>query len=92
MGRVKVKLNHHGMAELLSSAAVEADLLARGERVKSAGQASAPRETGDYADNIIVYAEKHKDRVVVKIGSTSDHASAVESNTGNMARALDAGL
>lgn len=91
MARVKVKLNSAGMAELLKSSAVAADLMARGQRVKAAAQASAPRDTGDYANNIVVYADQHKDRVVVHVGSTSEHAAVVEANTGNMARALDAG-
>lgn len=89
--RVKVTLNHTGMAELLSSKAIAADGMARGERVASQARSTAVRVTGNYADHIVVSQEKHGDRIVTKIGSTVEYAPVVEARTGSMARALDAG-
>lgn len=91
MAKVKVKLISRGMADLLTSAGVAADGKRRGDRVASAMRAGPPRDTGEYADNIVVTQEVHGDRVVTKIGSTAKHAPVVEANTGNAARALDAG-
>lgn len=87
---VRVVLNSAGMAELLSSPAIQAELMRRGERVAEAAKAIAPVETGNYRDGIKAWSEQHKDRVVVHIGSTDDKSAIVEANTGTMARALRA--
>ncbi len=85
----RTKLNSKGMAELLKSAGVRADLTRRMERVADKGRSAAPVASGDYKDHIEVF-QATTDRAVVRAGSTSDHALQVEVHTGNMTRALDA--
>jgi hypothetical protein len=86
----RVVLNSSGMAELLSSAGVQADLQRRARRVEGIARQIAPTQTGAYRDGITSRVEQHRDRVVVKIGSTDRKAPIVEASTGTMARALRA--
>lgn len=88
---VRVELNHGGIREVLKSSAVEAELKSRATRVAAAAIASAPRETGEYANSIEVVMDQHRDRVVAHVVAKARHALRVEANTGNLARALDAG-
>lgn len=89
MAKTRVKLDSRGVAALLQSPSVRADLRARGERVASAARASAPVQTGNYRDRIEVW-EVTTDRAVVRVGSRAPHGHLVEARTGNMARALNA--
>lgn len=57
------------------------------EQVAAAARASAPVLTGEYRNSIRVRI-KYQQRVVGVVEATSGHAMAVESRTGNLARAL----
>lgn len=90
MARSGVKLNSKGVAELLKSSGVRADLTARGERVLASAQSSAPVASGAYKESLSV-TQDTTDRAVVRVGASVAHAFIVEANTGTLARALDAG-
>lgn len=85
----KVKLISSGMAELLKSAGVRADIERRARRIEAAAKASAPVASGAHRDSIHVVMET-TDRARARIVADSDHSLAVESRTGHMARAADA--
>lgn len=86
----RVKMNYKGVGEVLKSAGVRADLTSRAERVLSAAQSSAPVKSGEYRDELHIIQDT-TDRAVVRVSGGTDHDWIVEANTGNLARALDAG-
>lgn len=87
----RTKLNSKGVGDLLRSPGVRADLTARAEHVLSAAESSAPvGETGNYKAGLHIVQDT-TDRAVVRVASDVDYAFIVEANTGNLARALDAG-
>ena len=86
----RIKLNSAGFAALLNSASVRADLTDRASRVLSAARSSAPVVSGEYRDSLHV-EQATTDRAVVRIVAGADYGYVVEANTGNLARALDAG-
>lgn len=88
MARARVVLNSRGMAELLSCAEIQADLQRRARIVEGIARQIAPTDTGAYRDGITSWVEQHRDRVVVKIGSTDRKSPLIEASTGTMARAL----
>lgn len=85
-----VKMNYKGVGEVLNSTGVRADLTSRAERVLSAAQGSAPVASGEYRDGLHIIQDT-TDRAVVRVSGGTDHDWIVEANTGNLARALDAG-
>lgn len=85
----RVKLIDRGMAEVLKSAGVRADLTSRMERALSEAKANAPVASGDYRDGLHI-VQATTDRAVVRIAGSTDHDFIVEAETGNLARALDA--
>ena len=90
MASTRIKLNSAGIAALLKSADVRADLTARGERVLSSAQSSAPVASGAYRASLRVIQDT-TDRAVVRVAANVPHAYVVEANHGTLARALDAG-
>ena len=89
MARMKYRLNHPGMAELLKDAGVRADLERRAERVLSRARDSARVVSGEYRDGLTTQV-RVTDRVVVDVVGTAEHSMIVEAATGNLASALDA--
>lgn len=89
MARVKVKLNSPGMASLLKDSGVASDLNRRAQSVLSSAQATAPRETGEYAASLFVQ-DAVTDRAVARIATRAPHGMIVEWRTGNLAKSLDA--
>lgn len=85
-----VRLNHAGMAALLHSPGVRADLSARAERVAEAARSAAPVDTGAYKASIRVLIEDHPTRVAAHVSAGVRYAHLVESRLGVLARALDA--
>ena len=90
MARTSIKLNSAGVKALLKSSEVRADLTDRAERVLSAAPSSAPVASGEYRDGLRLIQDT-TDRAVVRVSGGTDHDWIVEANTGNLARALDAG-
>jgi hypothetical protein len=87
--KTRIVLNHRGIAEVLKSPEVAAELHRRAERAAAAARASAPVASGAYLAGIEVVDEVHKDRVVSRVYANATHSMFVEANTGNLARALD---
>ena len=90
MSSFRGKLNSRGIADVLNSSKVRADLTSRAEAVLSAAQASAPVDTGDYKASLHI-EQATTDRAVVRVVSDVPHVMIVEAKTGNLSRALDAG-
>ena len=89
MARVRVNLNHAGMAELLLSPEVEADLVARGARVAAAAAESGHRPhsgTVEYR----VQASRGKKRVRVLVIADHPGAQGLEARYRTLGTAIDA--
>jgi Bacteriophage HK97-gp10, putative tail-component len=85
-----LKFNDSFIPGLAKSPEVRAIVQAKAEQVAAAARASAPVDTGDYRDSIHVEMVTTPFRVVGKVVASSDHAMLVESQTGNLKRALRA--
>lgn len=91
MARTKINVNHGTIQSYLDGGhGVSALLHSKADAVLSAAQSSAPRDTGAYANGLHI-EEDHTDRMVVRVAGSTDHDWIVEAQTGNLARALDAG-
>lgn len=80
-----------GLDGLLKTAPVVAACRRAAEQMAAAARASAPSVTGTYRAGIEVVDEVHGDRAVSRVYARAPHSHLVEANTGNLARALDAG-
>jgi hypothetical protein len=90
MAQTRIKLNHAGMAQLLKSSGVAADIQRRAEQVAAAARASAPVDTGAYQAGIHVTMETHPSRVEAHVSSDVWYAGILEAKLGILGRALDA--
>lgn len=90
MAAKKMKLNGPGVRELLLSGGVRRDLYQRGQAMLAAARANAPRVSGDYANSLRLEQSSKSDRAVVRVVAGVSYGHAVEADTGNLARALDA--
>lgn len=88
MAGIKVALNHGGMAALLKSGEVRAELTARAERVLSAAKADPHDDTGAYENGLHIEQDT-TDRAVVRVVSGDWKGHIMEANYGVLARALD---
>jgi hypothetical protein len=91
VARFRVKLNHAGMRELLTSAGVQQDLDNRTERMAAAAQAAAPVQSGDYRDSIHAEPAPTRKRARAKVVADVPYALVVEAKHRTLGRALDAG-
>ena len=57
------------------------------EGIAADARASAPVDTGEYRDGIIVRTRQAAHRTVVEVAATDDKSMLIESTTGNLARA-----
>lgn len=89
MTRTRVVLDHGGMAELLKSSGVRADLTERAERVLSAAQGDPHDDSGDYERSLHI-EQATTDRAVVRVVADVPYALVVEANFGVLVRSLDA--
>lgn len=83
----RVVLNHSEIAKILKSDTVRAELTRRATRVLAAAQASAPVASGAYKAGLAII-QATTDRAVVRVAGTAPHSHLVESQSGNLARAL----
>jgi len=101
MANLKVKLYSPGMAEMMKSEKVTAELERIAERDAAAARASAPVESGAYRDSIrvemttaaalgIKFRRGGNDRPVAVVVAASTYVMNVEASTGNLARNIDA--
>lgn len=89
MSLAKFIFKGSGVDDVLNSNDARSMLTDKAEAVLSAAQASAPVATGAYQASIHVEQDS-TDRAVTRVVADAPHAMVVESNTGNLARALDA--
>jgi hypothetical protein len=94
--RAKVTLNQAGVAELLKSPEVAADLQRRAEAVAAVARGSVPTETGRARDSIHVEMDE-TDRAVARVvmdpvnpETGESYGAILEAATGTLASALDA--
>lgn len=85
----RVRLKSAGMADLLNSASIRADLTARMERALSAAQADPHDLTGAYEAGLHLEQDT-TDRAVVRLVSGDKKGHILEARYGILARALDA--
>lgn len=85
----RIVRNRGGMRALLTEPGVRAELARRADSVQSAAIAGAPVESGEYRSRIRRVSTT-TDRAVERVEATAPHSLAVESRTGNLARALNA--
>jgi hypothetical protein len=89
MAKMRVNLDHPGMAAMLKSAPVRAELNRRAQRALAAAQSSAPVDTGAYRASLHIEQDT-TDRAVVRVVADDPKSVFVEADTGNLARAIDA--
>jgi hypothetical protein len=87
MAATRIKLNSGQMAALLKSGQVRAPLREIAQGVAAAARSGAPVDTGEYRNSIQVDSAT-TDRAVERVVAHDDKASAIESRTGNLKRAL----
>jgi hypothetical protein len=84
-----VKLNSRGMAQLLKSSGVRAELTRRAAPVLAAAKADPHDDTGDYESGLHI-EQVETDRAVVRVVSDDWKGHILEARYGILARALDA--
>lgn len=83
------KLDHAGVGKVLKSKDVRAELTRRAEKVLAQAKSTAPVATGYYRDSLELEQDT-TDRAVVRIVTLASYGMVIESETGNLARAIDA--
>ncbi len=84
---IRYKQSSKGIEALLKSSGTASMLRGKAGPVLSAAQANAPVDTGAYRDSLRL-EDDTTDRAVVRVVSDVAYAVLVESQTGNLARAL----
>lgn len=84
---VQIKLDRGGIREVLNSQGVRSALRKEAEEVSARARSSAPVDSGEYRDSIVVVSAT-TDRAVERVTATAEHAMLIESRTGNLRRAL----
>jgi hypothetical protein len=90
MAGFKVKLDHRGMRELLTSRGVQNDLDERAERVAEVARSLAPVDKGDYRNSIESVPDPTPRRARAKVQATDWKAHILEAEHRVLGRALDA--
>lgn len=83
-----MKFNDGYFPQLAHSSEVESLVVDAAEQVASAARAGAPVDTGAYRDGIEVRVTQGRSRVVARVVASAEDSMLVESQTGNLARAL----
>lgn len=83
-----VEFNDAFFEQLGKSPEVTALCVKKAEEIAAAARASAPRDTNDYANGIVVRVVEHARRNTALVVATDEKSMLIESKTGNLARAL----
>jgi hypothetical protein len=86
----RIQLDHSGMAAMLKSGEVRAELTRRAERIADAARQRAPVETGAYRDGIHVEQDT-TDRAKVLVVAEDWKSSILEARLRILGSAIDAG-
>lgn len=89
-GSTSFEPNEAFFESVLRRPQVEAIVDTAAAAVQSAAQASAPVNSGDYRDGIVVEHKDSRYRRVARVVGTDDKTMLIESKTGNLARAVKA--
>jgi hypothetical protein len=84
-----MKFNESFFDQLGGSSRVRAIVTQKAEQVAARARATAPVDTGDYVNGIHVEVKESAHRVVATVVASSEHSMIVESQTGNLRRALN---
>ena len=87
---MKVNFNDAAFEEILRSAGVQAMCKGAAEKALGIAKANAPVDTGAYRDGLTVKTVNRAHRVTYMVVGTDSKTLIVESQTGNLARALKA--
>ena len=84
-----MQFNEAFFQELSTSAPVTALVVGAAEQIAEPARKSAPVDTGDYRDGIVVRTKRQK-RAVALVVATDRKSLIIEAKTGNLVRALNA--
>lgn len=88
----RIQLDHSGMAEMLASSGVRAELTRRAQEIANAARQNAPVNTGAYRDSIHVEQTRGKDgRARVDVVASDWKADIIEARLRVLGAAIDAG-
>lgn len=88
-GGTRVDLDPAGMADLLKSSDVAAEMRRRADKALAAAQADAPVVSGAYRNSLTV-EDAVTDRAGARVIADVPYANRVEAKNGVLAKALDA--
>lgn len=88
MARRDVRMNIHGLREVLRSEGMQQVLRDAAEPIAARARATAPVDSGEYRDSIHVETEVHRYVAVARVVASDRKAPIIEAKTGNLARAL----
>lgn len=88
---VMVKFNDRYFDELMNSAGVKAMTRRAAEKTLAYAQSHAPVDTGAYRDGLQIEEVKHAHRTTCMVVGHDKKTLLVESQTGNLRKALKAG-
>lgn len=85
----EVEINDAFFTELAHSPEVTALCRAKAEEIAAIARSTAPRDSGDYANNIEVRVVSRASRNVALVVAKDWKSMIIESKTGNLVRALN---
>ena len=87
-GQTTVGFNNSFFDEMLNSAGVRALTRGAAEKALNIARANAPVDTGAYRDGLQVEAVQHAHRTTYRVVGTDAKTMLIESQTGNLVKAL----
>lgn len=87
-GQASIEFNQRYFDTIMKSAGVESLSLAKAQAALKVAQANAPYDTGDYHDGLRIRRAERKYRTAFLVEGTDPKTLLIESQTGNLARAL----
>lgn len=87
-GQTTVDFNNSFFDEMLNSAGVRALTRWAAEKALNIARANAPVDTGAYRDGLQVEAVQHAHRTTYRVVGTDAKTMLIESQTGNLVKAL----
>lgn len=90
MAKSEVRFNDRFFDQVLQSAAVKALTERAADKALAYARSHAPVDTGAYRDGLEVLAVKHAHRTTYQVVGTDRETLLVESETGNLRKALKA--
>lgn len=89
-GQTRIDFNDAFFSQIMRSAKVKAMCRQKAQQALAVAKATAPVDTGAYRDGLTVDAVEHAHRTTYMVVGHDPKTLLVESQTGNLARALKA--